>query len=186
MRGRQPQIASEPMGCHEIGVMSNQARNDSDFRVVRTLRGLSRIATRPVRPALLIAGLATMTSLSVAGCDDWPGVSKDSGVAGGGRRIADTSGAIGSSCGSSVTCNSGLICVTRAPDGLCSKSCSSDGDCQGGSCQLVTAWGGLLCLKTCVSDQMCREGYSCVSTGTANVCAQAVAQPDAGLSWDGS
>jgi hypothetical protein len=138
------------------------------------------------RNRLLSAWSAALASLLVFGCENWPGVSKDSGFAGVGTRVADTSGAIGSSCGTSVRCNTGLTCVTRAPDGLCTKNCMSDADCGGGSCQLVSAWGGLICLKTCVSDQMCREGYSCVSAGTANVCAQGVTQPDAALTLDGS
>ena len=166
--------------------MGNPPRNDSSFRAFRPVCGLARMSAVCGLAALRPAGLATLCWVSLAGCSDWPGVSKNSGVASAEARIADTSGAIGSSCGSSVKCNSGLICVTQAPDGLCTKSCSSDADCQGASCQLAPAWGGRICMKTCVSDQMCREGYSCVPSGSANVCAQAIARPDAALGWDGS
>jgi hypothetical protein len=120
---------------------------------------------------LLVAALA-------ASCKDWPGISKDGGFAGA-TRMEDKTGNIGSSCGSEVKCATGLTCVTKAPGGMCTKSCNSDADCVGGSCQLASAWGGMICFKRCQNDQMCRDQYDCVSTGTANICAQAVAPVDA-------
>ena len=41
----------------------------------------------------------------VSGCSNWPGVTSDSTPTGGAYQLEDTSGAIGSSCGSSTTCS---------------------------------------------------------------------------------
>jgi hypothetical protein len=121
----------------------------------------------------LVQSAATgLLLLAAVACSDWPGVNKssDAGLAGG-ARFDDNSGNLGSSCGSNVKCYPGLTCVTQAPGGLCTKNCSSDADCSGGSCQSVPSWGGMICLKTCASDQMCRTGYRCVSAGRVSVCA---------------
>ena len=100
-------------------------------------------------------------------CSPWPGVG-DQGFSAGASRIADTSGNIGSECGSSVTCVYGLTCLKNFPSGMCTKTCASTADCSKGSCQLINA--ALLCLPTCFTDQMCREGYVCVPNGDVSVC----------------
>lgn len=102
-------------------------------------------------------------------CDEWPGLGDGDGGPPAASRMEDNSGRLGSSCGSTVTCNQGLTCLTTAPGGLCTKLCASDADCSGGSC--LMAWGGLYCFTTCSSDLMCRSSYSCLSTGMAYVCA---------------
>lgn len=125
--------------------------------------------------------LAT-AAISLAACDQWPGLGDgDAGFAAGGDHVEDTSGNLGSSCGTSVTCQLGYNCLTQASSGYCSKTCSSDTDCgYGGSCQQVQAWGGMVCLKTCMSDQSCRPGYSCQTAGTAQVCYVGTSQTDGG------
>lgn len=117
----------------------------------------------------------------VSGCSNWPGVTSDSTPTGGAYQLEDTSGAIGSSCGSSTTCSQTLTCVSQAPRGLCTKDCNSNDDCNGGVCVVYPAWGFLVCLKPCDSDQVCRPGYSCQTTGTDNICAPgSLGLPDAG------
>jgi hypothetical protein len=110
-----------------------------------------------------------LTQLTTA-CDGWPGVGGDGGLTPGVSHMDDKSGNLGSSCGTDVKCNLPLLCLTTAPSGLCTKQCSSDADCQASGASCVSAFGGLICVKNCVSDQMCREGYSCGSTGSASVC----------------
>lgn len=120
--------------------------------------------------------------LSVAACDDWPGVGDgDGGVTGGAARAEDTSGLLGSSCNATTLCRGTLSCVAQAPGGLCTKACSTDDDCdQVGSCQYVPDWGGTICLKLCTSDEVCRPQYSCQFTGAANVCFEAPSTADGG------
>jgi hypothetical protein len=126
--------------------------------------------------------LAMVAALALLGaCDSWPGLTNakgDDGLsAGGGTRVEDTSGRLGSACANgAATCFSGLECVTDFPGGICTHTCQSDSDCTGAACVLYGTIG-LLCLPTCTSDQLCRSSYSCTSNGTASVCA-----PDASSS----
>ena len=108
-------------------------------------------------------------------CDNWPGLTNSKGgdglTAGGGSRVEDTSGRLGSACANgAATCFSGLQCVTDLPGGMCTRACQSDADCSGAACVLYGSIG-LICLPSCTSDQLCRSSYSCSSTGTASVCA---------------
>jgi hypothetical protein len=91
--------------------------------------------------------------------------------------MEDRSGNVGSACDSALKCNVPLQCVETLPGGLCTQACMSDADCSafGASC---VALAGLVCAKNCQTDQMCREGYACISTGTANVCLVAPGQSD--------
>jgi hypothetical protein len=84
-------------------------------------------------------------------------------VTGGASQIEDSSGNFGSSCSQSDSCATGLTCITAAPNGLCTKVCTSDGECAlfNGKCML--AFGSMVCVKTCAADQMCRPSYSCQS-----------------------
>lgn len=66
-------------------------------------------------------------------------------------------GTVGSSCG---TCVTGLTCVTDAPDGYCTKACTSSADC--GASASCHDDNGLVCFRDCVADADCRQGYSCV------------------------
>jgi hypothetical protein len=57
---------------------------------------------------------------------------------------------------------------------LCTKTCASDADCTTAGASCVSAFSaGFICVKNCQSDQMCRDGYACLSGGTALVCLQA-------------
>ena len=136
-------------------------------------------ATIIMKLALPIVALVAV--LPVAGaCSNWPGSSSNDTPLGGAYQIDDTSGALGSSCGSTTACNTGLTCVTTAPGGVCTKVCQSNSDCNGGICVWYPPWGGLVCFRSCVSDQLCRPLYRCQSTGTDSVCAPGAAGADAG------
>jgi hypothetical protein len=79
-----------------------------------------------------------------------------------GGHSEDNTGSFGSSCSyTGVKCNVPLICVTMAPDGLCTQLCTSDADCSSYSAKCALAFGAAYCVKTCMSDQMCRDGYAC-------------------------
>jgi hypothetical protein len=120
--------------------------------------------------------VVTVALLAATSCDDWPGISDGGAPPAGGTQLEDASGRLGSSCGSSVACLGDLTCVTTAPGGLCTKSCTTDADCeQVGSCQYVPEWGGPICLKVCQGDAFCRPQYSCQFAGSASVCFQATA-----------
>ena len=135
------------------------------------------MVTRARALAVMVVGLLTAVS-----CDHWPGVGdSDGGPPAAGSQLEDTTGLLGSSCGSTVSCRGDLTCVTTAPGGLCTKACQSDADCDlVGSCQYVQNWGGQICLKSCSSDQSCRPQYSCQATTTGNVCFQAPVLPGDG------
>ncbi|RYE85489.1 MAG: hypothetical protein EOO75_16930 [Myxococcales bacterium] len=115
-----------------------------------------------------VASLGLAASLLLAACDHWPGFGGEGGTSGvgGTTRLEDTSGRLGSSCGS---CQGGLTCVTGFPNGVCSKGCQSSSDCQGGLC--VLSGYDLLCLPRCLSDTSCRPGYRCASADEGSVCA---------------
>lgn len=120
------------------------------------------------RTAIAIASILAALNSS---CSGWPGVSSDSTPPAGGSQLDDTTGAIGSSCGTEVSCQPGLTCASQAPGGLCTKACSSNDDCSGGVCVWYPQLGGLICFKACVSDQVCRPDYSCQTTGSDDLCA---------------
>jgi hypothetical protein len=130
--------------------------------------------TRPYSFPLFFGGM--LCGGLLLSCDSWPGLNGNGGFAAGATQVDDTTGDLGSACGSSVTCQSGLTCATAAPNGYCTKNCSTDSDCGNGSCLPIYAWGGMICLKTCTSDQLCRPSYSCQTTGTASVCFTAAAK----------
>ena len=122
----------------------------------------------------LVSGalLALGASLALPACDSWPGLNGEgyngggSATAGGGTgRLEDTSGRLGSSCG---TCQSGLSCVGSFPGGLCTRSCQSSADCAGGLCVLYGY--DLVCMPTCTSDITCRPGYQCSQADEGQVC----------------
>jgi hypothetical protein len=111
-------------------------------------------------------------------CSPWPGIGNGEQGLSGASRISDTSGNIGSECGSAVTCATGLTCVKSFPNGMCTKNCASNKDCTKGVCQYYS--GSLLCLPTCYSDQMCRDGYVCTPNGEVSVCVPGT-RADAGV-----
>jgi len=85
--------------------------------------------------------------------------------------ISEGGGGIGEACG---TCAPGLTCITSAPGGYCTKSCSSNSDCgQGAYCYQVQAEQGqnqALCLDACSANTDCRAGYTCQGDPGATVC----------------
>ena len=131
-----------------------------------------RLALRQLLPLALLAA-----------CSNWPGLggNNDGGLStGAGSRIEDTSGRLGSACGSGVSCYPGLTCDPSEPGGLCTRACSTDADCGGAVCVVTDA--GLACFKTCLDDRSCRSSYSCQSNGMASYCGPGGASPfiDAG------
>ncbi len=117
--------------------------------------------------------------LAFIACDEWPGVGDGDGgtsVPGGGTRIENNSGGLGSSCSTSAPCQTGLVCLTQMPNGMCTRPCTTESDCSGASCQVV--YGGMFCIPTCTSDLVCRSSYSCLSTGTATLCLPTPAAKD--------
>ena len=69
-----------------------------------------------------------------------------------------------SPCTSRSQCMGGTVasCLTTTdgyPGGLCSRSCSSDADCDGGICYSLTA--GMRCIPSCTTPSECRDGYQC-------------------------
>lgn len=130
--------------------------------------------------------LVLMMSIAL-GCnkDGWPGKSGgpcynngtcDSGLVcvdnictdndSGGRSTLDN-GSIGSSCG---TCNPGLTCITDAPEGYCSTSCSDSSPCNSNAYCYNTESYGALCMRACNSDADCRKDYKCQGTPGSTVC----------------
>ncbi|MBI5532373.1 MAG: hypothetical protein HY898_06645 [Deltaproteobacteria bacterium] len=117
------------------------------------------------------ARFAPLLVLLVAACDHWPGVGGDGGLTPGSYHMEDNSGNIGSACSDSKSCNLPIICVKTAPNGLCTKACTTDSDCAAAGASCVNAFSsGFICVKNCQSDQMCREGYACLSGGSSMVC----------------
>jgi hypothetical protein len=80
-------------------------------------------------------------------------------------------GGVGSACGA---CDPGLTCITDAPGGYCTRSCSSNSDCgQDAYCYQVQDEQGQmigLCLAACSTNTDCRDGYTCQGDQGATVC----------------
>jgi hypothetical protein len=113
-----------------------------------------------------------------AACQNWPGVGDGGAPNGGTVGVENTSGGLGSSCSSTVSCNAPFACDASRPNGFCTRGCQSDADCNGGTCDLTA----LTCAVLCTTDRSCRPEYTCQSNGTSSVCApgSTIVTPDAG------
>jgi hypothetical protein len=82
-----------------------------------------------------------------------------------------TGGGIGAACG---VCAPGLTCITDAPGGYCTKTCSRNSDCgQAAFCYQIQDEQGqpqALCLAACSTNADCRAGYTCQGDPGATVC----------------
>jgi hypothetical protein len=83
-------------------------------------------------------------------------------------------GADGAACAADTDCSGGT-CATEtadgAPSGYCSGACDvTVGSCAGGGVCVATGGGPGVCLAACDGPGDCRDGYGCLSIGSANVC----------------
>ena len=137
-------------------------------------------------PLAMVSGalLALAAAVTLPACDHWPGLVDGAPIAGAGTslggpsQLEDSSGRLGSSCGS---CQTGLTCSSGYPNGLCTRECQSSADCSGGVCVLEVY--PLVCMTSCVSDATCRPGYHCETVSGGSVCVpgSAASDVDAGV-----
>ncbi|MCC6806158.1 MAG: S8 family serine peptidase [Deltaproteobacteria bacterium] len=88
---------------------------------------------------------------------------------------------VGAACASSQQCGAQAFCLSDAPDGYCTLSCSATAPCPvGAGCFPYGAVGATVCLQRCRFNPDCREGYACApQNDTDSACLPACAEDSA-------
>jgi hypothetical protein len=124
--------------------------------------------TRPLNPALPLAGLLLLAML-LAACGGESSrcrshdACKDGLTCQAGRCTGE---GIGAACAVDADCGEGLVCADHLPGGYCTAGCEAADDCPDGTVCMVQGGEGF-CFAGCTENRHCRDGYTC----TGGVCA---------------